>query len=81
MQLKRYHEGRSCAACCTFHAHLYPIDQCTRDVLPEVVEVSLPVSSGSAVSLAPFRGTIENLHCCRVTSAASTSTSGERPAR
>lgn len=60
--------------------YLYSIDQCTRDVLSEVVKLPLPVGSGSSVSLASFGGTIEHLHRRAVTSSA-TSASRERPAR
>lgn len=60
-------------------SYLYSIDQRTRDVLPEVVEVSLPVRGGSSVSLASFSGAIEHVHCWRAVTS-TTSASRERPA-
>lgn len=40
---------------------LYSVHQCARNVLPEVVELSLPVRGCGAVSLRPFGGAIEHL--------------------
>lgn len=48
--------------------HLYSIHEDPCDVLPQVVELSLPVSGRGSVPLASFRRAIEHLDCWRAVS-------------